>query len=56
MQGNIRSKILISLLCLTFLMMLYTSLTSFRLASSQISKVSLRLSESNTAAAVSALD
>lgn len=55
-RGNLRSKILCSLLCLTFLMMVYTSIISFQLASDQISEVSLRLSESNTASAVSAID
>ena len=55
-RENIRNKIMISLVILTILMMLYTSFISYQLASDQIIDVNLRLSESNTSSAVSALD
>lgn len=56
MPMRIQSKIMLSLLAVALIMILYTSIVSFQLASDKVKEVSLRLSESNTASAVSALN
>ncbi|MEA4965502.1 MAG: sensor histidine kinase [Oscillospiraceae bacterium] len=53
---SLRVKIMISLLLLSFAMVLYTGIVSYRLASDKVTDISLRLSESNTASAVSVLN